>query len=130
MTAADPWPSMDLLTMGRLFSLELPDGRGPVTVVADHVATTHDLLLDPDTDRPLGRLWRVELAWADTEAIPQRLGWVAAGKSLHTSNGWAVVHSVAARLDWHLERRPGSWELCRDGGVTLVLLFPQGRAPA
>lgn len=124
----DPQP-LDLLTMGRLFTVTLPDGRGPLTVVADHVQTRGDLLLHPDSGLPRGRLWEVSLACASSEAVPTRIGPVGAGRSLLTSNGWAVTESVGVRLSWWLERRDGVWRAQRAGALSLRLLFPSGRLP-
>ena len=122
----DP-PALDLLTMGRLFTVELPDGRGPLTVVADHVQTNGDVLLDRDSGRARGRLWEVDLACASAEALPTRLGPVGAGRSLLTSNGWAVTERVGVRLDWWLERHDGVWRSQHSGALHLGLLYPHHR---
>ena len=119
-------PTLDLLTMGRLFTVQLPDGRGPVTVVADHVRTNADVLLGPD-GQPMGQLWHVDLVCSDAEALSVRLGLIAAGRSLHTSNGWAVIYRVDARLSWWLDRHAGSWRAHRAGTLGLELLYPHAR---
>jgi hypothetical protein len=122
----DP-PSLDLLTMGRLFTVELPDARGPVTVLADHVRTNADVLLDPRNGQPMGQLWHVDMVCSDAEGLAVRLGMIAAGRSLHTSNGWAVVYRVDARLSWWLDRAAGGWRAHRAGTLGLELLYPHAR---
>ena len=119
-------PTLDLLTLGRLHTLELPDGRGPLTVIADHVQTDNTLVLDPEDDRPLGRAWRVELVCVDTEGMPERLGLLAIGGSVHTTNGWARILGLQAGLRWELRREGGRWRPVTDGHLTMTLLFPGG----
>ena len=122
----DP-PTLDLLTMGRLFTVELPDGRGPVTVLADHVRTNADVLINPASGQPMGQLWHVDLVCSDAEALSVRLGMLGVGRSLHTSNGWSVIYRVDARLSWWLDRVAGSWRAHRAGTIGLELLYPHAR---
>ena len=118
---------LDLLTMGRLFTVTLPDARGPLTVVADHVRTNADVLLNPTTGNPMGQLWAVDLVCSDAEGLAVPLGLIAAGTSIATSNGWAVIYRVDARLSWWLDRAAGGWRAHRAGTLGLELLYPHAR---